>query len=107
MPTTIAFILKHGEAKVLITDTEFAPVISEALAQLDDKPLVIDIVDPRRGPGGERLGEMDYEAFLADRRPGFRRDAAATTNGTRSRSTTPRAPPATRRASSITTAAPI
>src|SRR5215469_13623315 len=25
---TIAFILKHGEAKVLLTDTEFAPVIN-------------------------------------------------------------------------------
>src|SRR5215470_809472 len=63
-PATIGFILAHGEAKVLITDTEFAPVVAEALVQLDKKPLVIDIADPR-GPGGERLGEMDYEAFLA------------------------------------------
>jgi fatty-acyl-CoA synthase len=63
-PATIAFILKHGEAKVLITDTEFAPVIGEALAQLEEKPLVIDIADAL-GPGGERLGEIDYEAFLA------------------------------------------
>ena len=63
-PATIAFILKHGEAKVLITDTEFAPVVGEALAQLDQKPLVIDIADAM-GPGGERLGEMDYETFLA------------------------------------------
>ena len=35
---TIAFILEHGEAKVLITDTEFAPVIEQALAQLDRSP---------------------------------------------------------------------
>jgi len=63
-PGTIAFILEHGEAKVLITDTEFSPVIAEALAQLEQKPLVIDIADPM-GPGGERLGEMDYEEFLA------------------------------------------
>src|SRR6516164_1330956 len=34
-PDTIAFILRHGEAKVLITDTEFAPVIRRALTQLD------------------------------------------------------------------------
>jgi fatty-acyl-CoA synthase len=61
---TIAFILRHGEAKVLITDTEFSPVIKEALGQLDEKPVVIDIAD-RQGPGGERLGELDYEAFLA------------------------------------------
>ncbi|TMJ61482.1 MAG: acyl-CoA synthetase, partial [Alphaproteobacteria bacterium] len=60
---TIAFILKHGEAKVLITDTEFAPVIERALAQLDNKPLVIDIADsegPHGADGGERLGELDY-----------------------------------------------
>src|SRR6202047_130021 len=69
-PGTIAFILRHGEAKVLITDTEFSPVIAEALAQLEHKPLVIDIADPM-GPGGERLGEMDYEEFLATGDPAF------------------------------------
>jgi fatty-acyl-CoA synthase len=63
-PATIAFILQHGEAKVLITDTEFAPVIKQALDQLERKPLVIDIVDAM-GPSGSLLGEMDYEAFLA------------------------------------------
>jgi fatty-acyl-CoA synthase len=68
-PDTIAFILKHGGAKVLFTDTEFAPVIAGALAQLDDKPLVIDIVDP--AAPGERLGAIDYEAFLADGDPDF------------------------------------
>src|SRR5947199_5165867 len=60
---TIAFILKHGEAKALITDGEFAQVISRALAQLDKKPLVIDIADPL-GPDGDRLGELDYETLL-------------------------------------------
>ncbi len=63
-PDTIAFILRHGEARVLITDTEFAPVIGEALARLEQRPIVIDIVDAL-GPGGERLGDMDYERFLA------------------------------------------
>ena len=62
---TIAFILGHGEAKVLITDTEFSPTIGRALALLDTKPLVIDIADPQ-GPGGERLGALDYESFLAE-----------------------------------------
>jgi len=69
-PETIAFILRHGEAKVLITDTEFSPVIGEALAQLDEKPLVIDIADVQ-GPGGARLGELDYGAFLATGDPEF------------------------------------
>jgi len=66
---TIAFILKHGEAKVLLSDGEFAPVIKAALAQLDAKPLVIDIADPA-GPG-DRLGAMDYEAFIALGDPDF------------------------------------
>jgi fatty-acyl-CoA synthase len=69
-PATVAFILRHGEAKVLITDTEFAPVVAQALAQLDQKPIVIDIADAM-GPGGERLGEMDYEDFLASGDPTF------------------------------------
>src|SRR5215469_4384570 len=69
-PDTIAFILRHGEAKVLITDTEFAPVVKEALARLQQKPVIIDIADAM-GPGGERLGEIDYEAFLRTGEPAF------------------------------------
>ena len=60
---TLAFILDHGEAKALITDTEFAPVMREALRQLDRKILVIDIADPQ-GPGGDRLGELTYEDLI-------------------------------------------
>src|SRR5215472_15777277 len=67
---TIAFILRHGEAKVLITDTEFSPVIKEALARVDAKPLVIDIADAQ-GVRGDRLGEIDYEDFLATGDPTF------------------------------------
>jgi fatty-acyl-CoA synthase len=67
---TIAFILRHGEAKAVLTDTEFAPVVRNALAQLDQRPLVIDIADAA-GAGGERLGEMDYESFLATGDPDF------------------------------------
>jgi 3-(methylthio)propionyl---CoA ligase len=69
-PETIAFILRHGEAKVLITDTEFAPVIGQALAQLEERPIVIDIADAS-GPGGARLGEVEYEALLATSDPDF------------------------------------
>jgi fatty-acyl-CoA synthase len=67
---TIAFTLEHGEAKLLITDTEFAPTIKGALAKLGRKLPVIDIVDPL-ATGGERLGEKDYEAFLAEGDPDF------------------------------------
>jgi fatty-acyl-CoA synthase len=69
-PETIAFILRHGEAKVLIADTEFAPLVGPALARLARKPLVVDICDPA-GPGGPRQGAIDYEAFLASGDPNF------------------------------------
>jgi len=62
---TIAFILDHGEAEVLLTDKEFAPVINEALSLCKAKPLVID-VDDVLAPDGELLGEIEYEAFLAE-----------------------------------------
>ncbi|HEX8740235.1 MAG TPA: AMP-binding protein, partial [Casimicrobiaceae bacterium] len=61
---TLAFMLNHGEAKVLITDTEFAPQIAAALNDVAKRPLVIDVVDAL-GPGGDVLGECDYETFIA------------------------------------------
>jgi len=66
----IAFILEHGEAKVLITDREFSGVIAQALAMVETKPLVIDIDDPL-AVGGDLLGRMDYEALLAGGDPTF------------------------------------
>jgi fatty-acyl-CoA synthase len=62
---TIAFILQHGEAKVLITDREFSPVIERALAQLETRPLVIDVDDPL-AEGGALIGDMTYEDLLAE-----------------------------------------
>jgi fatty-acyl-CoA synthase len=67
---TIAFILDHGEAEVLIADREFSPVVRDALSQCNKKPLVIDIDDPA-ADGGELLGEMSYEAFLETGDPNF------------------------------------
>jgi fatty-acyl-CoA synthase len=69
-PRTIAFILEHGEAKLLITDREFSPTIEPALRMLGGLLPVIDIDDPL-GEGGERLGEKDYEALLAEGDPAF------------------------------------
>lgn len=60
---TIAYCLEHGEAKVLITDTEFSGVIREVLSLLQRDITVIDIDDPQ-GNGGELLGNIDYETFL-------------------------------------------
>ncbi|HTY65095.1 MAG TPA: acyl-CoA synthetase [Alphaproteobacteria bacterium] len=61
----IAFMLQHGEAKVLLTDAEFSPVVEKALALLPGKrPYVIDVHDDLY-VGGKRLGEIEYEDFLA------------------------------------------
>ncbi|MGE0726222.1 MAG: acyl-CoA synthetase [Alphaproteobacteria bacterium] len=67
---TIAFILDHGEAKVLITDREFSATIEQALALAGARPIVVDIDDPL-GAGGKALGECDYEAFIAGGDPDF------------------------------------
>ncbi len=69
-PETIAFMLRHGGARVLITDREYSPVMEQALALLDDPPLVIDIDDPLC-PDGKLLGETTYEAFLTEGDPDF------------------------------------
>jgi fatty-acyl-CoA synthase len=66
---TIAYILDHGEAKALITDREYSPVIREALALAQAKPLVVDYDDPTIAASGDRLGVLDYEALLAEGDP--------------------------------------
>ncbi len=68
---TIAFILGHGEAKLLLTDSEFAPMVKEALALLDRPITVIDVLDPEFDGDPVRLGEKDYEAFLEEGDPDF------------------------------------
>ncbi|WP_293866896.1 acyl-CoA synthetase [uncultured Alsobacter sp.] len=69
----IAFSLDHGEAKVLITDREFAKIVKPALELAKVKPLVIDYDDPEFTGPGERLGELEYEAFLSEGEPVFAR----------------------------------
>jgi fatty-acyl-CoA synthase len=60
----IAFMLKHGEAKLLLIDREFSKTIEAALAKLEKPPTVIDVDDPEYAGSGHRLGEIDYEALL-------------------------------------------
>ncbi len=66
----IAFILDHGEAKVVISDTEFAPVMREALAKASVEPIIIDIAD-EAAPCHERIGEIEYEEFIAEGDPEY------------------------------------
>ncbi len=60
----IAFCLRHGEAKVLIADRDYASVVRGALAAMDHPPRVIEIVDSagRDGhPASMAMGDTDYE----------------------------------------------
>ena len=66
----IAFMLDHGEAKVLFTDREFSAVVARALALAKAKPLVVDVEDALYA-GGEALGKIEYEALLAEGDPDF------------------------------------
>jgi fatty-acyl-CoA synthase len=70
-PAVLAFSLDHGEAKVVITDREFSKTMGPALAQAAAKPLVIDCDDPEFSGRGERLGAIEYEAFLAEGDPAY------------------------------------
>jgi fatty-acyl-CoA synthase len=70
-PAAIAFMLDHGEARVLITDREFSATIRAALALMTGpQPLVVDVDDPL-AEGGELIGALEYEAFLAQGDPHF------------------------------------
>ena len=68
---TIAFALDHAETRVLITDREFSGIIKEALALARVEPLVIDYDDPDFTGEGERLGDIEYEDFIAAGDPEF------------------------------------
>jgi fatty-acyl-CoA synthase len=70
----IAFMLEHGEAKVLITDREFSTTIAAALALVKQKGrniTVIDIDDWEYDGPGEPLGEIEYESFLKSGDPNY------------------------------------
>jgi fatty-acyl-CoA synthase len=67
----IAFMLQHGEAKVLLVDREFASVVEKALSLLgDQRPYVIEVEDAL-APEGKYLGNTDYESFIAAGSPDF------------------------------------
>ena len=71
-PATIAYILAHGEARVVLVDREFAPVMQRALdlLPLDTRPHVLDVEDPLAPPNA-RIGAETYEAFLSQGDPAF------------------------------------
>ena len=64
---TIAYILDHSDAKILITDTQFSPTIKKALSIYGKKIPIIDIHDEQaifKDGEGEKIGDWTYEEFL-------------------------------------------
>ena len=71
-PETVAFMLDHGEAKAVIVDVEFAPLMKKALAlrQSTAPLLVIDVEDVVFG-AGDAVGTLNYEALVTQGDPAF------------------------------------
>jgi fatty-acyl-CoA synthase len=68
---SLAFMLDHGEASVLLVDREFSPVVSRALQSTSVRPLVVDIDDSEHTGDEPLIGSLDYEALLAEGDPSF------------------------------------
>ena len=74
-PESIAFMLNHGEAKVVIVDPEFSGVMKKAIEMAKKESgrefLLIDVEEKEFDVPGERLGNLTYEQFLAEGDPEF------------------------------------
>ncbi len=62
---TIAYILNHSDAKVLVVDRQLHGEVKKALSTLNRKIIIIDIVDKFADQSKcEKIGELEYESFL-------------------------------------------
>lgn len=66
-PEALAFMLDHGEAKALMVDPEFAPVMAKALQlrKRTEPLLVIQVDDALYGDAAINIGSTSYEDFVA------------------------------------------
>lgn len=60
---TVAYILKHSGARILLVDEEFSPLVRKALAQLQEKPRTISIADA--AVPSDPISDVEYETWLA------------------------------------------
>jgi fatty-acyl-CoA synthase len=72
-PEAIAFMLDHGEAKAVVVDVEFAPVMHKAIAlrKAAWPLLVIDAEDALFTGAAQRIGAVTYDEFVASGDPQF------------------------------------
>jgi fatty-acyl-CoA synthase len=66
---SIGFMLGHADAKLVIADREFSPVVAAALDKLGRAIEVIDVDDPEYTGPGQRLGGSTYEELLEEGDP--------------------------------------
>ncbi|MDN6323737.1 MAG: AMP-binding protein, partial [Halomonas sp.] len=59
----ISYMLEHGEAKAILVDPEFAEVVQQAVANIEHKPLIIDVADVEFLGDTQGIGEIEYEAL--------------------------------------------
>ena len=63
---TIAYILNHSDAKVLVVDRQLHGEVKKALNTLNKKIIIIDIVDKFADQSKcEKIGDLEYESFLS------------------------------------------
>lgn len=68
--SAIAFILDHGEAKVLLVDPELSDIARAALEESGRNIFVVDI-DDALAPDADPIGKICYEAFLGSGDPNY------------------------------------
>ena len=62
---SVAFILEHGEAKILLVDKEFGPLAEQALGLMSSPPPVIHINDDYYS-GGKLIGDESYQDLVLE-----------------------------------------
>lgn len=62
---TLAFMLEHAESKVLLVDPEFTALATEALALVSQDIYVIDVADVEFEGEDQRIGQIEYEEWIA------------------------------------------
>ena len=68
-PPVVAFMLDHANTKLIIVDTEFAPIIKEALAETEVEPTIINYRDLECGVEGDALKRSRLRGGPSLRRP--------------------------------------
>ncbi|MCA8500462.1 acyl-CoA synthetase [Burkholderia multivorans] len=67
---SVLFMLRHGEAKVLIVDTEYADIAQRAALELPGLKIV-SVADAMPADPARFAGAIDYEAFVAAGDPDY------------------------------------